>query len=37
MSALVSTRDGRRATRTVLSGDALKKFVDEWLAFWKKE
>ena len=37
MSALVSTRDGRRATRAVLSGDALKKFVAEWLAFWRKE
>jgi hypothetical protein len=37
MSALVTTRDGRRATKAVLSGDALKKFVDEWLAFWKKE
>ena len=37
MDALVSTCDGIRATRAVLSGDMLKKLVDEWLAFWRAE
>ena len=37
MDALISTRDGIRATRAVLSGDMQKDLIEEWLAFWKKE
>ena len=37
MDALVSTRDGVRATKAVLPEEKLKKFIEEWFAFWRKE
>ena len=37
MDALISTRDGLRATKAVLPEERLKKFIEEWFAFWRKE
>lgn len=37
MDALVSTRDGIRATNGVLDEDMRKDLISEWLSFWRKE
>ena len=36
MRALVSMRDGSRATQAVLTDEMRKELVSEWLAFWEK-
>ena len=37
IQALISTRNGLRATQKVLTDEVRKNLVDEWLAFWRKK
>lgn len=36
MESLIATRDGIRAVRAAMPEEMRRKFVDEWLAYWRK-